>query len=366
MGENTLRTRAEVKNVNSVRFVMQAIEHEAERQVALYEDGGQVVQFGAAKLNDAGSGINFTRVRFPHGYDAFRGKDLANINFSEVMMDAADFEGAKLAGVQLAGAHLPNCKLRGVDLTGANLEGANLHAADLENATLVGARMIGAKMAYCSLRRANMTSAQLGVPPGSGSGANTVLSNAYMPDVNLSGADLRSADLSGAHLYATGDPAATTLIASKAQLDAAVFTGAILSGAEFEGSATAAVFTGAQLVNCTFNGCNLRNAKFDHAYLQGADFSGVTSSEGVTFLNSAFSLAPGGWTYSDSDGKPRTYAFGATVLAGLAADATITWPSADSGAYTEPFATPNQGGPYPPQPACHPKAPDYSPCPRPG
>ena len=33
VGDNELRTRAEVKNVNSVRFVMQAIEHEAERQV---------------------------------------------------------------------------------------------------------------------------------------------------------------------------------------------------------------------------------------------------------------------------------------------------------------------------------------------
>jgi aspartyl-tRNA(Asn)/glutamyl-tRNA(Gln) amidotransferase subunit B len=39
VGSTELRQRVEVKNVNSVRFVMQAIEIEANRQVELYEDG---------------------------------------------------------------------------------------------------------------------------------------------------------------------------------------------------------------------------------------------------------------------------------------------------------------------------------------
>jgi aspartyl-tRNA(Asn)/glutamyl-tRNA(Gln) amidotransferase subunit B len=38
------RTRCEVKNVNSIRYVMHAIEAEARRQVAVWEDGGEVVQ----------------------------------------------------------------------------------------------------------------------------------------------------------------------------------------------------------------------------------------------------------------------------------------------------------------------------------
>ncbi len=38
------RTRCEVKNVNSIRFVMQSIEAEARRQVAVWEDGGTVQQ----------------------------------------------------------------------------------------------------------------------------------------------------------------------------------------------------------------------------------------------------------------------------------------------------------------------------------
>ena len=37
-------TRTETKNVNSVRFIMAVIEHEARRQVDLIEDGGTVVQ----------------------------------------------------------------------------------------------------------------------------------------------------------------------------------------------------------------------------------------------------------------------------------------------------------------------------------
>jgi aspartyl-tRNA(Asn)/glutamyl-tRNA(Gln) amidotransferase subunit B len=39
-----LGTRCEIKNVNSIRFIGQAIEHEARRQIALLEDGGAVEQ----------------------------------------------------------------------------------------------------------------------------------------------------------------------------------------------------------------------------------------------------------------------------------------------------------------------------------
>ena len=43
-GETKLGTRTELKNLNSFRFVEKAIELEAERQIALIEDGGRVVQ----------------------------------------------------------------------------------------------------------------------------------------------------------------------------------------------------------------------------------------------------------------------------------------------------------------------------------
>ncbi len=43
-GSDTLGTRAEIKNLNSFRFVEQAIEYEVERQIGILESGGQIVQ----------------------------------------------------------------------------------------------------------------------------------------------------------------------------------------------------------------------------------------------------------------------------------------------------------------------------------
>ncbi|MDO8861345.1 Asp-tRNA(Asn)/Glu-tRNA(Gln) amidotransferase subunit GatB [Haliea sp. E1-2-M8] len=50
-GSTTLGTRAEIKNVNSFRFVEKAIHHEIERQAEILEAGGQVVQ--ETRLYDA-------------------------------------------------------------------------------------------------------------------------------------------------------------------------------------------------------------------------------------------------------------------------------------------------------------------------
>ena len=48
-------TRCEVKNLNSVRFVMQAIEYEARRQIDVLEEGGTIAQ--QTRLFDSGRGI---------------------------------------------------------------------------------------------------------------------------------------------------------------------------------------------------------------------------------------------------------------------------------------------------------------------
>jgi aspartyl-tRNA(Asn)/glutamyl-tRNA(Gln) amidotransferase subunit B len=44
VGSDTFGTRVEVKNLNSFRFLQQAIDHEVRRQIELLEDGGRVVQ----------------------------------------------------------------------------------------------------------------------------------------------------------------------------------------------------------------------------------------------------------------------------------------------------------------------------------
>ncbi len=51
LGQQEFGTRAEIKNVNSFRFVEKAIRHEVERQSDILEDGGQVVQ--ETRLYDA-------------------------------------------------------------------------------------------------------------------------------------------------------------------------------------------------------------------------------------------------------------------------------------------------------------------------
>src|ERR1044072_8561575 len=43
-GETKLGTRCEIKNLNSFRFLQQAIEYEVRRETELFEDGGSVVQ----------------------------------------------------------------------------------------------------------------------------------------------------------------------------------------------------------------------------------------------------------------------------------------------------------------------------------
>ncbi len=43
-GSAELGTRCEIKNVNSVRFIKQAVEYEARRQVEILEDGGKIAQ----------------------------------------------------------------------------------------------------------------------------------------------------------------------------------------------------------------------------------------------------------------------------------------------------------------------------------
>jgi aspartyl-tRNA(Asn)/glutamyl-tRNA(Gln) amidotransferase subunit B len=43
-GQAEFGTRAEIKNVNSFRFIEKAINHEVQRQIELIEDGGKVVQ----------------------------------------------------------------------------------------------------------------------------------------------------------------------------------------------------------------------------------------------------------------------------------------------------------------------------------
>ena len=71
-----LGTRCEIKNVNSVRFVQQAIEYEARRQIDVIEGGGTIVQ--ETRLYDVGQGVtrSMRSKEEAHDYRYFPDPDL--------------------------------------------------------------------------------------------------------------------------------------------------------------------------------------------------------------------------------------------------------------------------------------------------
>ncbi len=88
VGETELRTRCEIKNVNSVRFVMQAVEYEAKRHVDVYENGGEIKQ--ETRLYDANKGETrpMRSKEFAHDYRYFPDPDLLPLEFDEAFVAA--------------------------------------------------------------------------------------------------------------------------------------------------------------------------------------------------------------------------------------------------------------------------------------
>jgi aspartyl-tRNA(Asn)/glutamyl-tRNA(Gln) amidotransferase subunit B len=71
-----LGTRCEIKNVNSIRFIGQAIEHESRRQISILEDGGKIEQ--ETRLFDPGKGVtrSMRNKEEAHDYRYFPDPDL--------------------------------------------------------------------------------------------------------------------------------------------------------------------------------------------------------------------------------------------------------------------------------------------------
>ena len=85
--EEGLRTRCEIKNVNSVRFVMQAIEHEARRHVEVYESGGEINQ--ETRLYDPSKSETrpMRSKEFAHDYRYFPDPDLLPLVFNDAYIE---------------------------------------------------------------------------------------------------------------------------------------------------------------------------------------------------------------------------------------------------------------------------------------
>jgi aspartyl-tRNA(Asn)/glutamyl-tRNA(Gln) amidotransferase subunit B len=75
-GQKEFGTKAEVKNVNSFRFIKQALEYEIERQVELIESGGRVVQETRLFNSSEGKTYSMRSKEQAHDYRYFPEPDL--------------------------------------------------------------------------------------------------------------------------------------------------------------------------------------------------------------------------------------------------------------------------------------------------
>ena len=80
-------TRCEIKNVNSIRFIGQAIEYEARRQIEILEDGGSIDQ--ETRLFDAvkGETRSMRTKEEAHDYRYFPDPDLLPLEFTQAFVD---------------------------------------------------------------------------------------------------------------------------------------------------------------------------------------------------------------------------------------------------------------------------------------
>ena len=120
-----LGTRCEIKNVNSIRFVHQAIEYEARRQIEILEDGGSITQ--ETRLFDSGRGVTRTMrsKENAHDYRYFPDPDLVPLD-----LDPAWVEKIKATLPELPDAK----KIRFIRDYGISAYDAGVLVADKETA----------------------------------------------------------------------------------------------------------------------------------------------------------------------------------------------------------------------------------------
>ncbi len=78
-----LGTRCEIKNLNSIRFIGQAIEHEARRQIAVIEDGGAIEQETRLYDPDKGETRSMRNKEEAHDYRYFPDPDLLPLELAQ-------------------------------------------------------------------------------------------------------------------------------------------------------------------------------------------------------------------------------------------------------------------------------------------
>ena len=83
-----LGTRCEIKNVNSIRFIGQAIDTEARRQIGILEDGGKIDQETRLFDPNKGETRSMRSKEEAHDYRYFPDPDLLPLEFDQAFVDA--------------------------------------------------------------------------------------------------------------------------------------------------------------------------------------------------------------------------------------------------------------------------------------
>ena len=81
-------TRSEIKNVNSIRFIREAIDYEARRQIEIIEDGGTVDQETRLFDPDRGETRSMRSKEESHDYRYFPDPDLLPLELEQSWVDA--------------------------------------------------------------------------------------------------------------------------------------------------------------------------------------------------------------------------------------------------------------------------------------
>jgi aspartyl-tRNA(Asn)/glutamyl-tRNA(Gln) amidotransferase subunit B len=119
-----LGTRTETKNVNSVRFVMAVVEHEAKRQVELIESGGSIAQ--ETRLFDPDMGVtrSLRSKEDAHDYRYFPDPDLLPLELDDAFLE--ECRGSL--------PELPDAKRKRYEALGITPYNASVLTAEVETA----------------------------------------------------------------------------------------------------------------------------------------------------------------------------------------------------------------------------------------
>jgi aspartyl-tRNA(Asn)/glutamyl-tRNA(Gln) amidotransferase subunit B len=118
-------TRAEIKNINSIRFIREAIAYEAERQIEILDYGGEIAQETRLFDSQRGETRSMRSKEESHDYRYFPDPDLPPL-----VLDAAD-----VARIRAEMPELPDAKrARFVESMGLTAYDADVLAADRQNA----------------------------------------------------------------------------------------------------------------------------------------------------------------------------------------------------------------------------------------